>query len=66
MPTRQPPCPRCNDNLYVRAEKVLSGFRITQAYYCGRCNHEWVVPADGRERDRRPRVRPKPDRRQVD
>jgi uncharacterized protein YbaR (Trm112 family) len=43
MPTRLPPCPHCRDNLYVRVEKVLSGRRMSSAYYCGRCNKEWKV-----------------------
>jgi len=43
MPTRLPPCPHCHDNLFVRVEKVLSGRRISSAYYCGRCNNEWKV-----------------------
>ena len=40
---RQPACPSCHDNLFVRAEQVISGRRITQAYYCGRCNREWQI-----------------------
>jgi transposase-like protein len=43
MPTRLPPCPHCQDNLFVRVEWVLSGRRVSSAYYCGRCNHEWRV-----------------------
>ena len=55
MPTRQPLCPRCHDNLFVRAEKVISGRRIVLAFYCGRCNEEWLietVPPLGEERRR--------------
>jgi transposase-like protein len=43
MSIRQPSCPRCQDDLFVRAEQVISGRRVTQAYYCGRCNDEWEV-----------------------
>jgi hypothetical protein len=43
MPTRHPPCPRCQDNLFVRAEQVISGRRVTQAFFCGRCTSEWTV-----------------------
>ena len=52
---RQPACPSCHDNLFVRAEQVISGRRITQAYYCGRCNREWhihSVPLETGERRR--------------
>jgi hypothetical protein len=37
----------------VRAEQVISGRRVTQAYYCGRCHREWhieSVPLDVGER----------------
>jgi transposase-like protein len=53
MAIRQPSCPRCQDNLFVRAEQVISGRRVTQAFYCGRCNDEWQVensPPDAGER----------------
>jgi uncharacterized protein YbaR (Trm112 family) len=36
-------CPRCRDNLFVRAELVISGRRIVRAFYCGRCNEEWQI-----------------------
>jgi hypothetical protein len=48
-----PPCPRCQDNLCVRAEQVISGRRVTRAYYCGRCHDGWQVesaPPHGEER----------------
>ena len=54
MPTHVPSCPRCQDNLFVRLELVLSGRRVSRAYYCGRCVHEWQVetapPAEAVER----------------
>lgn len=37
----------------MRAEQVISGRRVTQAYYCGRCHREWhieSVPLDTGER----------------
>jgi hypothetical protein len=43
MPTGQPLCPRCNDNLFVRTEHIISGRRVMQAFYCGRCIHEWQI-----------------------
>ena len=43
METSQPSCPRCRDNLFVRAEQIISGRRVTEAYYCGRCNMDWCV-----------------------
>ena len=43
MSTSQPPCPRCQDNLFVRAEQIISGRRVMEAYYCGRCNMDWSV-----------------------
>jgi len=47
MPTRLPICPRCQSNLYVRVEWILSGRRVSGAYYCGHCHHEWLVEAAG-------------------
>jgi len=61
MPERQPLCPRCQDNLFVRAEQVISGRRVTQAFYCGRCNCEWSIEdplgdsAERRQGERRKR-----------
>jgi hypothetical protein len=61
MPTHQPSCPRCHDNLFVRRERILSGRRVTNAFYCGRCNHDWSVesptytPERRREGERRKR-----------
>lgn len=39
-----PACPACRDSQYVRTECIISGRRVTQAYYCGRCEREWLVP----------------------
>jgi hypothetical protein len=53
MPMHQASCPHCQDNLFVRAEQIISGLRVMQALYCGRCNHEWSVekpPQNGEER----------------
>jgi transposase-like protein len=74
MPTGQPLCPRCNDNLFVRAEQIISGRRVMRAFYCGRCNHEWQIesaPPIGEERRKAERRRaarvrvPKRDRRKL-
>jgi transposase-like protein len=43
MPTSRPSCPRCQDNLFVRAEQIISGRRVMEAFYCGRCNLDWSV-----------------------
>jgi hypothetical protein len=40
-----PLCPSCHDNVFVRAEQVISGRRVTMDYYCGRCNHIWHIQA---------------------
>ena len=45
MPATGPFCPLCQDALFVRLERVLSGRRVSTAYYCGRCRHEWQVEA---------------------
>jgi uncharacterized protein YbaR (Trm112 family) len=43
MPSRLPPCPACRNNLFVRVEQIISGRRVSRAYYCGRCNKEWRI-----------------------
>jgi transposase-like protein len=45
MPNHYPSCPRCLDDAFVRVETVISGRRVTQAYYCGHCHQEWNVDA---------------------
>jgi hypothetical protein len=63
MSKGQPPCPRCEDDLFVRKEQIISGRRFIQAFYCGRCNHEWQVAElagdtpERRQRERRTRPR---------
>ena len=64
MPTPLPLCPQCQSNLYVRVERILSGRRVSSAYYCGRCHHEWHVEsvpprqrADRRTSERRKQLR---------
>jgi transposase-like protein len=42
---KSPACPVCSETALVRAEQVISGRRVTDAYYCGRCNHEWQIEA---------------------
>jgi hypothetical protein len=41
-----PACPHCQDNLFVRHEQVISGRRVSRAYYCGRCHREWRVESE--------------------
>jgi hypothetical protein len=43
--TALPICPLCQEGVFVRLERVLSGRRVSSAYYCGRCHHEWQVEA---------------------
>ena len=59
----KPLCPRCGSNLFVQAEEVLTGPNIATSFHCRRCQHDWQMPHDRREGDRRVIVRPKPDRR---
>ena len=44
MKAPYPACPVCRDSQYVRTECIISGRRVTQAYYCGRCDREWLGP----------------------
>jgi hypothetical protein len=64
--TQLPLCPHCQDNLFVRVERVLSGRRVSSAYYCGRCNDEWQVETPAAEvierRIMERRRRPRPTR----
>jgi hypothetical protein len=53
MPAGQLLCPRCHDDLFVRAEQIISGGRVMRAYYCGRCNHEWQVESAPKADERR-------------
>jgi hypothetical protein len=60
MPTSQPSCPRCRDSSFVHEEHVISGRRVMEAYYCGRCNVDWAVekihtPERRRDAERRKR-----------
>jgi hypothetical protein len=64
LSTILPVCPVCHEGVFVRLERVLSGRRVSSAYYCGRCHHEWQIermpPADVIERrvmERRSRSR---------
>lgn len=58
----QSPCPKCHETDLIRLEQVLNGERITQAFFCGRCAHEWHVYEQsdalqrGREQIRRRRA----------
>jgi transposase-like protein len=54
------PCPNCHTDAFVRAEQVISGRRVYQAYYCGRCGDAWQVESthapERRQAERRERV----------
>jgi hypothetical protein len=58
---RQNPCPKCHETDLIRLEQILNGERITQAYFCGRCAHEWhvyeqsVLPLESKDSARRRR-----------
>jgi len=53
MFTTQPPCPHCRDGLFVREDLAISGRRVTQLFFCGRCEYEWHVADPAQERERR-------------
>ena len=40
-------CPRCLKVGFVRFENVIRGGMAERHYYCGACNHSWVITADG-------------------
>jgi len=39
-------CERCQRIGFVRLEHIITGTKVTLAYYCGACDHSWqmVVP----------------------
>jgi hypothetical protein len=41
-----PNCSQCEDNMFVRHEQIISGRRVSRAYYCGRCHREWRVDSE--------------------
>src|SRR5687767_10530462 len=51
------PCALCGIVGFVRAERVITGEKITIEYHCGRCERAWSVTQDER--------RGLPDRRQA-
>jgi transposase-like protein len=40
-------CPRCHKVGFVRYEKVIHAGHAERHYYCGSCNHSWIVNDDG-------------------
>jgi hypothetical protein len=46
------PCVHCEQLGFVRREYVIQGGEAATEYYCGRCEHGWVV----REHERSPRA----------
>jgi hypothetical protein len=53
MFTTQPACPHCGDGMFVREDLVISGRRVTQLFFCGRCEYEWHVADPLQEGERR-------------
>ena len=56
----KPSCTRCQTDTFVRVEQVISGRRVYQAYYCGRCGDAWQVEnsrtLERRQAERRSRL----------
>ena len=48
------PCAHCGQVGFVRWEHVIQGDEAATEYYCGRCEHEWVI----RDHERRHAPRP--------
>src|SRR5687768_3680 len=41
----QIPCPQCDRTGFVRLEHVIKGRSESVAYYCGSCEHNWIIAA---------------------
>jgi hypothetical protein len=39
--------------MFVREDLLISGRRVTQVFFCGRCEYEWHVADPAQERERR-------------
>jgi hypothetical protein len=52
------PCALCGNVGFVRAERVITGDKITIEYHCGQCQRPWVLMLD--ERRKMPEGRPAP------
>jgi hypothetical protein len=59
----QTACPECEEVGLVRAERILKGSSVTVSYYCGACEHAWIVVHEERRAPLMATVKPKPDRR---
>ena len=40
-------CPSCNRVGFVRFERVIRAGHARRHYYCGACDHTWVVDDNG-------------------
>jgi hypothetical protein len=61
----QTPCIHCKTVGFVRREHVITGGKAVVEYYCGHCEHAWVVADNSRGNvERRPKrkLHAKPDR----
>jgi hypothetical protein len=37
------PCPKCRTDVLVRYEHVITGTQVSRNYYCGACDHTWMI-----------------------
>jgi hypothetical protein len=37
------PCPKCQVVDLVRFETVITGTHVSRNYYCGGCDHHWLL-----------------------
>jgi hypothetical protein len=37
------PCPKCQIADLVRFETVITGTHVSRNYYCGGCDHHWLL-----------------------
>jgi transposase-like protein len=36
-------CPDCQRSELIRVEHIVTGTRLSRAYFCGYCGHEWLI-----------------------
>ena len=41
------PCPKCQKSGFTRLEHIITGLASSRAFYCGVCEHTWVVEDPG-------------------
>ena len=37
------PCPKCRTDVLVRYEHIITGTQVSRNYYCGACDHTWMI-----------------------